>query len=276
MTPLCSYPFADFVPLWNNESSDAIVGTFMNAATNPLQLALISAAVLGFRHGFDYDHIAAISDITSVQTDRWRGMRLGLLYAVGHAVTVAGLGSIVILFNLSLPRNLDRIAERLVGITLLILGVYVLSSLFNGNPTPHSRFHLVARGLRWFNWKRKSYGNGSQISPPTSTTWTYDAGSVFVIGVIHGLGAETPSQLMVFLLAANLGGVSKGFLGLAMFIAGLLVMNTMMTASAVGLFGFGSRLPRFQVVVTALTAIYSLVVGTFFLLGSSGILPALG
>ena len=59
-----------------------------------------------------------------------------------------------------------------------------------------------------------------------------------MIGVVHGLGAETPSQLMIFLLAANLGGVGKGFIGLAMFIAGLLVMNTVMTASAVGLFGF--------------------------------------
>jgi high-affinity nickel permease len=61
----------------------------MTFTPNSLQLALLSAAILGFRHGFDYDHIAAISDITSVQTDRWRGMRLGLLYALGHAAMVA-------------------------------------------------------------------------------------------------------------------------------------------------------------------------------------------
>jgi hypothetical protein len=58
--------------------------------------------------------------------------------------------------------------------------------------------------------------------------------------------------------------------------AGLLVMNTVMMASAVGLFGFSSRLPRFQFGVTALTAIYSLAVGAFFLFGSSGLLPPLG
>jgi hypothetical protein len=81
---------------------------------------------------------------------------------------------------------------------------------------------------------------------------------------------------MIFLLTANLGGIDKGFLGLTMFIAGLLVMNTTMTAAAVGLFGFSSGLPRFQYVVTALTAIYSLAVGTFFLFGSSAVLPSLG
>jgi hypothetical protein len=248
----------------------------MTATANSLDLALLSAAILGFRHGFDYDHIAAISDITSVQTDRWRGMQLGLLYAVGHAAMVAVLGTAVIVFQLSLPHGIDRIAERLVGLTLLVLGVYVLGSLFTGSPAPRSRFHLMASALRWLHWKVKSYWHDHDVPRPADKTWNYSSKSVLMIGVVHGLGAETPSQLMIFLLAANLGGIGKGFVGLAMFIAGLLVMNTVMTASAVGLFGFSSRLPRFQFAVTALTAVYSLAVGALFLFGSSGLLPPLG
>src|ERR1700679_2072064 len=103
----------------------------MNA---PLEITLISCAVLGFRHGFDYDHIAAISDITSVQTKAPNAMRLGLLYALGHASMIALLGSMVILFQLSLPHRLDSWAERLVGLTLILLAVYVMSSLVWGNP----------------------------------------------------------------------------------------------------------------------------------------------
>ena len=248
----------------------------MSVTPNSLQLALLSAAVLGFRHGFDYDHIAAITDITSVQTDRWRGMRLGLCYALGHAATVAVLGSAVILFQLSLPRGMDRIAERLVGLTLLLLGAYVLGSLLRGTTAPRSRFHLMAGAFRWLQWKMKSYWHDHDVPAPAGRNWNYDPKSVLVIGIVHGLGAETPSQLMIFLLAANLGGIGKGFLGLAMFIVGLLVMNTVMTGSAVGLFGVGGRMPRFHFVVTALTAIYSLAVGALFLFGSSGLLPPLG
>ena len=162
-------------------------------------------------------------------------MRLGLLYALGHAATVAALGSAVIVFQLSLPHGMDRIAERLVGVTLLVLGIYVLGSLFKGNSAPRSRFHLMAKALRWLHWKMKSYWHDHDIPAPADKTWNYTPKSVVMIGVVHGLGAETPSQLMIFLLAANLGGVSKGFLGLVMFIAGLLVMNTIMTAVAVGL-----------------------------------------
>jgi hypothetical protein len=250
--------------------------SFMIAATNSLHVALLSAAILGFRHGFDYDHIAAISDITSLQTGRLRGMKLGLLYALGHAAMVAVLGSAVIIFQLSLPHGIDRIAERLVGLTLVVLGLYVIGSLFTGNPAPRSRFHLFAGILRWLHWKLKSFGHDHDIPRPAEKMWNYSPASVLMIGVVHGLGAETPSQLMIFLLAANLGGIGKGFIGLAMFIAGLLAMNTVMTASAVGLFGFSSRLPRFQFVVTGFTAIYSLAVGSFFLFGSVGLLPPLG
>lgn len=252
------------------------VGYPMTLTANGLQLALLSAAVLGFHHGFDYDHIAAITDITSVQTERWRAMRLGLLYALGHAATVAILGSAVIVFQLSLPHGMDRIAERLVGVTLLVLGIYVLGSLWKGNAVPRSRFHLMAKGLRWLHWKMKSSFHDHDLPAPQDKPWNYTVKSVLMIGVIHGLGAETPSQLMIFLLAANLGGVGKGFLGLGMFIAGLLLMNTIMTALSVGLFGFSARLPRFQFVVTALTAIYSLAIGSIFLFGSSGLLPPLG
>src|ERR1700722_8733538 len=165
----------------------------MTASLNSLQLALLSAAILGFRHGFDYDHIAAISDITSVQTSRWQGMRLGLLYALGHAATVAALGSTVIVFQLSLPHGIDRIAERLVGLTLLVLGVYVLGSLFTGNPAPRSRFHLMAGAFRWLHWKMKRYWHDDDLPRPAETTWNYSAKSVVMIGIVHGLGAETPS-----------------------------------------------------------------------------------
>ncbi|HXZ27043.1 MAG TPA: hypothetical protein VEG08_03480 [Terriglobales bacterium] len=247
----------------------------MAAAPVSVELALLSAAVLGFRHGFDYDHIAAISDITSVQSSGKRAMRLGLLYALGHAATVAALGSAVIFFQLSLPQGIDRIAERLVGLTLVVLGIYVLGSLFRGDYTPTSRFLLVARLGRWLHWKARSHWH-PHLPAPQPANWNYDSKTCFVVGVIHGLGAETPTQLLIFLLAANLGGIGKGFLGLGMFLLGLLVMNTLMTASAAGLFGVSVRLPKVQVAVTAATAVYSLVVGGIFLLGSAGWLPPLG
>ena len=66
----------------------------MSGAGTGLQLALLSAALMGFRHGFDYDHIAAITDITSVQVNPKRAMRLGLLYALRPCRDCGGFGQL--------------------------------------------------------------------------------------------------------------------------------------------------------------------------------------
>jgi high-affinity nickel permease len=246
----------------------------MNA---PLTAALTSAAVLGFRHGFDHDHIAAITDLTSVQPNARGAMRLGTVYALGHAFTVAALGSAVIAFQLTLPQRIDRLTERLVGLTLIVLGLYVISCLLLGKHSRLrlSRLALVVSGFRWMNWKARSF---MQPDLPRAEVfrWNYSGNSAFLIGMLHGLGAETPTQIIVFLLAANLGGLGNGFLGLAMFLAGLLTMNTLMTASATGIFHFSLRKSAFLQVVTCLTAAYSLGTGVVFLFGASSFLPPLG
>lgn len=247
-----------------------------------LQLALLSCALLGLRHGFDYDHLAAITDITSVQRGWREGMRLGLLYALGHAFTVAVLGAAVIFLHLSLPEGMDAIGERLVGATLILLALYVLSTFIrrrNGaEPAaphhPRSRIALLISAGRYTSWRLRRL-RYPELERPAPFAFQYNQSSVFVVGIIHGLGAETPSQLLLFLLAANLGGTSRGFVGLLAFIAGLLLMNTLMTASASGIFAGSTHRPRLQTIVTSLTAAYSLIIGTVFLLGSSAKLPPL-
>jgi high-affinity nickel permease len=244
----------------------------MNA---PLEITLISCAVLGFRHGFDYDHIAAISDITSVQQKTSSAMRLGLLYALGHATMIALLGGTVVLFQLSLPHRLDSWAERLVGLTLILLAIYVTGSLIWGNPEtlPPSRAALILRGYRRL---RRRFSSTPATASEVEENLNYTGPIAFGIGVIHGLGAETPSQLALFLLAANLGGIAKGIGGMAMFLVGLLFMNTVMTASACGLFRGAAPHPKVMRFFIGLTAVYSFAVGCIFLLGSAEHLPPIG
>ncbi len=250
----------------------------MVQSSNALGLALLSAGVLGFRHGFDYDHIAAISDITSVESCRRRAMQMGLLYVAGHAATVALLGGVVIFFQRSLPPSIDNWAERAVGLTLVVLGIYVLGTLLRDKSDflPRSRASILIDSCRWLVWRTKKIFGSGRLDKPQPRSGPYSWSSVFLVGVIHGLGAETPSQLLLFLLAANLGGLAHGFLGLAVFLVGLLVMNTFMTLCAVGIFGFSAARPGVLRFVIGATAAYSVVVGSVFLFGVAKFLPPLG
>lgn len=248
-----------------------------------IALAIGSCALLGLRHGFDYDHLAAISDITAVQHSRRQGVRLGIIYALGHAFTVVTLGVLVIMLHISLPARLDAWAERLIGITLIVLGILVVANLvrrpqLHANSHGHShqaiqsRWSILINASRHGFWRvRKLFHPSAQRPEPFA--WNYNGGSVFGIGVLHGLGAETPTQLMLFLLAASLGGTALGFLGLMAFALGLVAMNTAMTAALSGLFGAGMHRPQFYRIVAIAGAVYSLAVGFIFLFGASDKLP---
>ncbi len=242
------------------------------------RLALISAVGLGFRHGFDYDHIAAITDITSVQSRARDAMRYGLLYVMGHAATVAVLGAGAIVFRVALPAASDRWAERMVGITLLLLGIYVLGTFFRPSThshRPRTRITLLLNGALWVYWRLSLLFGGTRVEAPQVFKDGYGTTSTFLVGVIHGLGAETPTQILLFLMLANLGGTGPGLLGLLMFIVGLLAMNTLMCASAAGVFSATFARPNALRALTLLTSVYSIVVGTVFLMGSAAKLPSL-
>ena len=246
-----------------------------------LDAALGSCLLLGLRHGFDYDHLAAISDITAVQRDWKSGLRLGMTYALGHAFMVAVLGVMVLQLHMGLPQGLDHWTERLVGLTLIVLGLGVAAGILRKDAHGHrhtrveSRLAIVINGILWMVWQIRRIWDRS-APRPDRFQWIYTGKSVFLIGVLHGIGAETPSQLGLFFLTANLGGTSRGLLGLSAFALGLVAMNALMTAAMSGAFNSGARHPRFYHVVAWTGAAYSCIIGIVFLFGISSHLPGLG
>ena len=246
-----------------------------------LDAALASCLVLGLRHGFDYDHLAAISDITAVQRSWRSGLGLGVTYALGHAFTVTALGIAVLQLHMGLPQGLDNWTERLIGLTLILLGIGVAAGILRKDAHGHahgrveSRLAIGINGALWAAWQVRRLWN-RHAPRPERFQWMYTGKSVFLVGILHGVGAETPSQLALFFLTANLGGTSRGMLGLVAFAIGLVAMNALMTASLGGAFSAGGRRPHLYTAIAWTGAAYSCIIGFIFLLGAAGRLPALG
>jgi high-affinity nickel permease len=275
-------------------------------------------AVLGFRHGFDWDHIAAITDITSTTTashadepvvgqahdepgephdhshdeasalhvlgesrfahEQRHAVGLASLYALGHASVVLVLGVLALLVGAVLPAWVDPILQRVVGVTLLLLGVWVLVSVVQymrgkGEFRMRSRWMLVFDGARyaWAGLQGRIHGHGHE---PIAHASQYGPRTAFGVGMIHGIGAETGSQA---LLLAGIAGVTgaQGIVILAAFIIGLLVSNSIVAVtSATGFIG-AQRLRTLYVIVGAVAGISSLVIGLFFIAGLGNALPDL-
>jgi high-affinity nickel-transport protein len=238
---------------------------------NSLVLLLATSWLLGFRHGIDWDHIAAVTDIVSGQPRPWRAIHYGSMYALGHSVIIFAFGLVAIVLGLSLPPWVDAIMEHVVGFTLLLLGIWVLGTVMREGKTfrLRSRWMLfietLKHGLAWFH--RTEYHHHEHTS--------YGGRSCFVLGLLHGAGAETPTQVILFATAAGVGGAGTGALVLLLFVLGLLICNSLMSLLA----SLGFRSARhhaiFSISLGVVTGVFSSIVGVLFLLGQSALLPAI-
>jgi high-affinity nickel-transport protein len=182
---------------------------------------------------------------------------------------------------MGLPQGLDHWTERIIGLTLIVLGVGVVAGILRKDAHGHShgriesRLAIAINGVIWLAWRVRRLWNG-QLPKPQRFQWMYTGKSVFLIGMLHGVGAETPSQLALFFLTANLGGTSRGMLGLVAFAVGLVAMNAIMTASMGGAFSASGHHPGFYHAIAWTGAAYSFIIGIIFLFGISDHLPTLG
>jgi hypothetical protein len=291
-------------------------------------VALLSGMVaLGFRHGFDWDHIAAITDITSTTSashteadvparspmpshghepkelrghehehsaagpsrvhalaesrfahEERHAIGLATLYALGHAFVVMILGITALLVGAVLPDWVDPILEKVVGVTLVLLGAWVLFSVYQ-YMRGKGEFRLRSRWMLVFDLARYGWGalqariHGHEHTPSAHAT-QYGPKTAFGVGMIHGIGAETGSQALLLAGIAGVTGVT-GIVILLAFVIGLLASNTLVAVvSASGFLG-AQRLRAVYVVVGLVAGLGSLVIGILFITGLGTALPDL-
>jgi ABC-type nickel/cobalt efflux system permease component RcnA len=285
------------------------------ADSTGLDIALVATAfALGFRHGFDWDHLAALSDIAASQQSRRRSMMLATLYALGHAAVAFAIGAAVIVASAHLPDSVGEVMERLVGVTLVALGVWVILSwvrsgrdvrmpsrgmlvlagwrrLSRPRPTPvviehehehpvgephehdHDHAHeLVSVGART---KRSTHRHRHRhvAAMPDDPFPTYGGAAAAGVGMLHGIGFETPTQALVFVTAAGAGSRAAGLLVLACFLGGLFVANSLVAAaSTLGLTGTGSPTGLYTI-ASLLAAAASVALGLLYVFGKGDVLP---
>ncbi len=104
-------------------------------------LLLVTGLVLGMRHAFDRDHVAAVTHFISLEPDPLKSAWFGFRWALGHAVTVLGLGSLILLLHLKFQPAFERYAELAVGATLIGLGIWRLLLLLQERRHTHPHTH---------------------------------------------------------------------------------------------------------------------------------------
>ena len=157
--------------------------------------AFVASLLLGMRHALDADHIVAITTIVSTERRAAVAARVGLMWGLGHTLTILIIGGGMIVFKLVFTPRLGLSLELAVAVMLMVLGVL---NLFQQAPV-----NLL-----------------SQVRP-------------FIIGTVHGMAGSAAVTLLLIPLIAD-PRVAVFYLGVFGIgtIAGMTIVTLLIAAPA--------------------------------------------
>ena len=185
--------------------------------------------VLGIRHATDPDHVVAVTAIASRHQRIGPAARVGVVWGLGHSLTIFVVGGAIILFNLAVPARVGLAFEFAVGLALAVVGALNLFARRDHDHEP----------------------------PPVPT------GRAFGLGFVHGLAGSAAVALLVL---AAVQDPRVGLVYLAVFGLGTLLGMTLITLGlAAPMKLAGTRWPGLGAPLRVVTGTLSLLFGVYVL-----------
>jgi high-affinity nickel permease len=177
---------------------------------------LVIGFLLGMRHATDPDHVIAVSTIVSRERSILKAGLIGILWGCGHTLTIAIVGSAIILFGFVIPPRTGLTMEFSVGLMLILLGILNLTGTMKWLSDKFSPSHLPVKGAHahihehdhhlHFHWHSHSgiqHHHGESLSTPSwlrgpiARLGLFHALRPLIVGFVHGLAGSAAVALLV-------------------------------------------------------------------------------
>jgi nickel/cobalt exporter len=249
----------------------------------PFATVILLGLFLGMRHSTDPDHVVAVSTIVSRQGSIRSSATIGLLWGLGHTLTIFLVGSAIIIFGVVIPPRLGLSMEFCVALMLIFLGVLNLTGVtrwiterFTASKANRgtSQPDLSPSGVPG-NGKADQRGRGrieSFLDRTIGRLGLYQTLRPLVVGLVHGLaGSAAVALLVLSTIKSPLWSTAY----LLVFGFGTMVGMMLMTAAiSVPLVYTGKRFSQVNGHLTAISGFASMAFG-FFLVYHIGFVDGL-
>jgi len=177
---------------------------------------LLLGFLIGLRHAFEPDHVAAVASMASGTTSLKRAVLQGSVWGLGHTLTLFAICGLVMATGTQLSETLAGRLEIFVGFMLVALGLDVIRRVYRDRV--HFHTHRHAGGVRHFH-AHSHLGDDADHDPlrhdhahPTGLPYR-----ALVVGLMHGAAG---SAALVALTVQATPSLWSGFLYVALFGAG--------------------------------------------------------
>ena len=204
---------------------------------------MIAAGLLGFvlgvQHATDPDHLVAVATIVSRERRFADGALVGVLWGLGHAVTLGAAGAVIIALGLTVGPGVSAGLELLVAAMLILLGVLRLRDAARGlTEVPADHLEAGHEHGRTEVVHSHAHTHGvavhghPHVHPSRRLLAAWRDGRLplraLVVGAVHGMaGSAAVSLLVLTTLRSAWGAV----LYLAIFGLGTIIGMTVLTAA---------------------------------------------
>ncbi|MGO9452814.1 MAG: high-affinity nickel-transport family protein [Candidatus Binataceae bacterium] len=183
----------------------------------PLGLAFLGL-LLGMRHATDPDHVIAVTTILSRERRFLAATKVGIVWGLGHTLTVLSVGAAIIVFKVAIPVRLGLAMEFAVAIVLILLGLGSTATLIGqirrrlfGYPAGddsllvHSHSHGYDNGVHTHKHVHLVHHDHTDdihrdhLLPleTMGSTGTRSLLRSFGVGLIHGLAGSAAIALLI-------------------------------------------------------------------------------
>ena len=239
----------------------------------PFVTVILLGLFLGMRHSTDPDHVVAVSTIVSRQGSIRSSATIGLLWGLGHTLTIFLVGSAIIIFGVVIPPRLGLSMEFCVALMLILLGILNLTGVMRWiteRLAPMKRVpvtsqsvvcaHPICADLSQTN-QRASGRIELFFDRTIGKLGLYQTIRPFAVGLVHGLaGSAAVALLVLSTIKSPLWSTAY----LLVFGFGTTVGMMLMTAAiSIPLVYTGKKFFKINRHLTAISGFASMVFGIF-------------
>ena len=226
--------------------------------------------ILGMRHATDPDHVIAVTTIVSRQRSMLHASLIGVLWGIGHTITIFVIGTAIIVFSVVIPARVGLSMELSVGLMLILLGALNLAGVMR---RINERFAPLDKGDRLdsvADLPEPQVMRESENDATASSVWF---GRVFrsmglfqtlrplLVGIVHGLAGSAAVALLVLTTIRNPWWALAYLLVFGFgTIAGMMLITS---AIAMPIAYSGKRFAGFSQTLTVASGVLSIGFGCF-------------
>lgn len=214
--------------------------------------------VLGLKHAFDADHLAAVSTMTSERRSLLSSSLIGAAWGLGHTIALMVAGVLVILFRVQIGQRAGKALEFCVGIMLIVLGINALRKLRRGGRV---HMHVHEHGGHWH--AHPHLHDYKHRDEPHAHHGVKLGVRPLLVGLMHGMAGSAALTLLVL---TTIPVPAVGFLYIMVFgigsIGGMMIMSMLFALPARLT---GQRFARANFALRGLSGLFSFCFGVIMI-----------